>query len=297
MKYKIVSIVLILVLGIFLLIEVNTNKGVSITDIEMQLNDLQKEKRQLLLQIDELKNELKIRDEKASNPTNIKEDTIKYYVLDETKYHGYGASLVNTVVRLLPNSESSVISKIRANDTFEIISEVNAEGDNWLLIRDPSKNMYGYVVNANIELVNIKLYLQPSEWDFSGIHLGDPFIKAIDIFGNDYILKYIYEYRNIYIASFNVDKNAETEFHYDPVSKVINRLRTVDPRIKVNDFISVGENIQDVISKIDIDIEYTLNKKNRELILEDSVGYSLVIYFDESELISAIIYRINKFDV
>ena len=94
-----------------------------------------------------------------------------------------------------------------------------------------------------------------------------------------------------------MDKNAETEFHYDPVSKVINRLRTVDPRIKVNDFISVGENIQDVISKIDMDIEYTLNEKNRELILEDSVGYSLVIYYDESELISAIIYRINKFDV
>lgn len=294
MKYKIVSIVLILVMGMFLLIEVNTNKRVSITDIEMQLNDLQKEKKQLLLQIDELKNEL--RDEKASNPTNIKEDNIKYYVEDKTKYHGYGTTSVNTVMKFLPNSKSEIISKIRANDIFEIISEVNVEGDNWLLIRYPSKNMYGYVVNANIELVNIELYLQPSQWDFSGIHLGDPFSKAIDIFGNDYELNYIYEYIYHFIATFKGDKNAKTEFQYDPFSKVINRLNTTDPRIKVNGFISIGENIQDVISKIDMDIEYTLNKENRELLLEDSVGYSLVIYFDESELISAIIYRINKVD-
>jgi len=267
---------------------------------EAELESVYAENKELLLRIEVL-NELMESKDKAIlelDDKNDQADSLEFYEVEIAEVHGYGVLKEKSVeLKTLPseNSHSFVI----VSDIVEIIGQVRTSNDeNWLLVKDTLENTFGYIKTDIIDTFGyFQEFYDSSSMSIFDLHLGDTESDMIRLFGQDFKIRNVSDYVNEDIAIYYEDERKEiwhTQISYDSMTKIINRIHTLNESYKVDGIYGVGDNIDEAIT-------YFRNKFECELIdnkylVKDSSGYYLTLYFDDNRVITAMLYKTNEID-
>jgi len=229
-----------------------------------EISYMEIENQELKLQIEALKEMISTYADGTETRVDINNSTFPL-VVEETTYYGYAN--IEGEIELYKNADV-MSSSIMISGTVQVISEVESNATNWLLVKCFSKDVFGYVNPADIIETDRKgSYMNISSESINGVHLGENISKAIETFGNDFLLVDSPEYVFSNYIRYNSESEDFINIEYDPVTNII--LKIISARSDTllgGTMIGIGDNIDSITDKLGTIYEF--NKENDHIIFK-----------------------------